>query len=255
MTKFEEHLEGYAKQLLAEFERTRRSLSDSAVKGGENEKIVADFLESHVSARQVRMNVQVVDSADRDCDEIDVCLCNEHQSFGSSSGALLIAEGVDAVVQVKALLNGSELVRAFKNCGQLKALRRKSGEWDSVMCPTGMSNEALAQIPYVILAFEQKLAKDTLRERLVSQEEDVGPDQMPDAVFSLQSGISYVNCREGIDWPHVGSALTGWVAEASGNRTLLQFLRFLNTRVPRFNRVNMPLAEYFPSPVTNACRD
>ena len=237
-------------QILAEFERIRRSLSDSAVKGVENERIVAGFLESHVSARRVRTNVQVVDSADRHCDEIDVCLCNEHQSFGSSSGALLIAEGVDAVVQVKARLNGSELIRAFKNCDRLKALRRTFGKEDSVMCPTGMSNDALAQIPYVILAFEQELAQDTLHERLVSQEGDVGPDQMPDAVFSLQPGISYVNCREGIGWTHPESAVTGWVALASENRTLLEFLRFLHTRVPRFNRMNVPLAQYFP-PISN----
>ncbi len=254
MTKFEEYLERYATVLAHTFEATRLTLTDSTVKGGENERIVAEFLENHLSVRQVRRNVQVVDSADRCCDEIDVCLCNEYRAFGSNV-ALLIAEGVDAVVQVKARLNGHELTRAFKNCGRLKALRRKCGKGDYVVCPTGMPDETLNQIPYVIFAFQQELAQDTLLERLKSREGDVGPDQMPDAVFSLDRGISYVNCREGIDWPHVGSALTGWVAEASEGLTLLRFLLFLNTRFPRFLRVNMPLVEYFPPPVMNECKD
>lgn len=51
MSKFLTYLREYSKELNLTFERIRKTVSDSDVKGGANERTVASFIEVHTSAR------------------------------------------------------------------------------------------------------------------------------------------------------------------------------------------------------------
>src|SRR5215204_2174581 len=122
MGHFTNYLQAYGPELQERFAKIRRGMSDSDVKGGQNERIVAEFLEETVPADFVARSVQIIDSYDRRSHEVDVAVCNRYQIFRESGGGLLIAEGVDFTSQVKAVLTTAELERAFKNCATVKAL-------------------------------------------------------------------------------------------------------------------------------------
>jgi hypothetical protein len=102
----------YARNLRAEFERLRSAQKDSAVKGAGNEMIVGQFLEQHLQPRRVVYNSSIIDAKGGQSDEVDVAVCNFEQPFITGDRAqLLLVEGVDVVVQVKAMLNTTEIKR------------------------------------------------------------------------------------------------------------------------------------------------
>ena len=103
--------------LRLEFEKRRSLLTDSDAKAGGNEKAVGEFLQKHVGSARIAFNKQVIDSHGMRSGEMDVCACNLDQL--SLDEPLIIAEGVDFVVQVKAVLTDAELLRIVKNCRSL----------------------------------------------------------------------------------------------------------------------------------------
>jgi hypothetical protein len=73
------------------------------------------FLKNTVPAWDASKNSQIIDSDCLRSDEVDVCVCNYDQFLIQPEGGLLISEGVDFVVQVKAMVTDDELDRALKN--------------------------------------------------------------------------------------------------------------------------------------------
>ncbi|MCP4159379.1 MAG: hypothetical protein GY760_04855 [Deltaproteobacteria bacterium] len=98
MTKILDHFKGYNDQINAEFQRIRKTVDDSAVKGGQNEIIFRDFLSNHVKNSFICTGSQICDSKGNKTDELDIAVCNESQLY-QPNGGLLIAEGVNFVVQ------------------------------------------------------------------------------------------------------------------------------------------------------------
>lgn len=86
--------------LRADFDRLRSAHDDSHVKGTGNEEIVGRFLHENFSPRRVVVNSTVIDPTGSKSNEVDIALCNDEQPFMRAGRAeLLIAEGVDAVVE------------------------------------------------------------------------------------------------------------------------------------------------------------
>ena len=248
MSRFLDGLKKYATVINANFEHKRASNTDSAVKGSQNEKVVADFLRDYVPNWSISKNVQVLDADDQISDEVDICVCNHEQVFRDPEGGLFIAEGVDFVVQVKAILNSSELERINKNCRSIKQLKRQFAGGDNLVAPTGIPNDLIPRIPYIIFAFTTSLKADAIHEKLEATAQNIPYEYQPDSLFVLDPGITFLNFRDGSGraWKASNRPIVGWMRLDSGEMTLVEMLRFINTWVPRFNRRKSPLPHYFP---------
>src|SRR5437870_1169543 len=96
-----------------EFQRIRRQVADGGVKGNINEETIGEFIETYIPRVKVRYRREIVDHFGTRSGEMDICACNEFQFPGDRT--MLISQGVDFVVQVKAVLTGDELKRIAEN--------------------------------------------------------------------------------------------------------------------------------------------
>ncbi len=246
MSRFESRFENYAQELKARFQRLKSSHTDSDVKGDQNEKIVAEFLREHFPATFISTGVQIFDSNDNMSDELDICVCNSDQSLAQEGGGLFIAEGVDFVVQVKATLTDKEIDRALSNCKTVKQLERKFGKGDQVLSAPEADKSYLSRIPYIIVAFESQLSPDTLHEKVIEKCSQINLIHQPDALFVINRGLTFINCRNGqTHWKSGNNPLKDWIRLESGDKTLLELIRYAHVEVPKFIRLTYPLAHYF----------
>lgn len=244
----EDALSSYAKVLNAEFQSTRDATTDSDVKGGANEKLVADFISGLFKHWSVFPNCQIINSKENKSDECDICVCNQHQYFAHPNSRVVVAEGVDFVVQVKAQLDDDELDRAIKNCVSVKSCVRHTNLNDKVRYRGVLTPEVYEKIPYIVFAFSSKLKIKTLTERLKykCRELDNERDQV-DAVFVLDRGISIFNgaIGLGVPWFADGKKINDFVALDTGESTLFEFIRFCIDGVPKVEWFESPSSQYF----------
>lgn len=235
------------RSLSESFARIRKTHSDSDVKGGANEGTVTEFLRRHISAASIISNVQIIDSNGSASGEIDVCVCNADQPFAPQPGQIVIAEGVDFVVQVKATLTTKEIERLVKNCESVKQLIRKSNSHDTVLVAEADIPYYADRIPYFVFAFESELSFDTASESLHAELSKISFELQPDAVFVLGRGV-FLNFRDGkgFTWLKEGESLTGLFALQT-DRILTEFITYILRVVPRFIRHQSPLLHYLPS--------
>ncbi len=254
MSKLVNSLDAAGDVLLAQFVQIRRAFSDSDVKGGHNERVISEFV-AEITGRRVEVGVEIFDLfGKRHSAECDIAICNEGQPRFQMP---LIAEGVDAVLQVKASLNKNEIESIFKNSKSVKSLRRKFTN----MLSLKNQGESWEYIPYYVVAFEG-LKSETITKHL-KDKPNSSSEQEPDAIFVLgarknedqrpdsERGYVLWNCRKktpGV--PEItddkGELINGeWVCLKTGRNTLLEFGRALHSlRVPLF--LEPPLAKYFP---------
>lgn len=237
MNPIQKYFESYQDVLLNSFNRIRSTHSDSSVKGGRNEQIICEFLEEHVENKFVARNVQIIDSLGNASDEIDVCVCNEYQPFNTSNSEILIGEGVDFTVQVKAILSNEELDRIIKNCASIKKIQRLFDKGDEFQGEIGDLNYFINRIPYVVFAFDSKTSIETMYKNLTIKLKDIPLELQPDAIFVLGKGC-IINFREGNGSTYTVnekklSGLSGFLLE---EKTLLEFIRYITYIVPRIKR-------------------
>ena len=172
--------------LVAQFEAERAAHRDSSVKGTANEDILSRFLSQQTGARRIAARSAIIDHLGGRSDEVDVVVLNDSQPFWTGeSGQLLIAEGVDAVYQVKARLTSSELRRAIKNAKSVKNLLRPLPAGSSAMATDSDGPRFIDRIPFFIFAFESSISVDTALKVLGSELPDDDYDVQPDGIFIL----------------------------------------------------------------------
>ncbi|WP_143424989.1 DUF6602 domain-containing protein [Geodermatophilus pulveris] len=224
----------------------RRLHRDSAVLGRKNEDIVAGFLRSTLRGRVVTRS-SVIDSSGLQSGEIDVLVCNEDQPLlgNEEVSDLLIVEGVDVAVQVKARLTGPEVERIRDNCMSVKMLHKLRAEDDDYRSQSpSEARSFLDHVPYLVFCFDTALSASTAVSRLNEALEDVHPEYRPDAVVVLGK-YSLINVR---DWQTPDRVLvepTGFVASATGELALADFMFCVFTYPPRIRRRWHPLVGYW----------
>ncbi len=238
MSKIDSYFQLLEKQLRDEFHGRRSLVRDSDVKGIANEKAVGEFLNKFVQPTRIVYNKQIIDHHGYDSDEIDVCACNEYQPAPDTE--IMIAEGIDFAVQVKAILTDQELDRIGQNARRLKALTREKNLGDVVYMRAEDAPFYVDRIPYFVLAFESKLSLKTVTERVAAK---FGNDvhSRPDGIFILERG-AILNVRNAF----AGSVTSEINALEFGGRTLMYFLQHIHTVRGGIRRLRSPLANYFP---------
>lgn len=195
----DDYWNGVAASARADFERIRASQSDSAVKGSANEDIVAEFLAQNTGACRIATNSSIIDHYGRRSGEADVVVLNDAQPFWTGRRAqLLIAEGVDAAYQIKAVLNTDELHHAVRNAVSVKQLVR--------VLPSGSIARAandedgtrfIDHIPFFIFAFNASITVQTAQ-RVLEDTLDKDVALQPDGVFVLDKwSLINVGSNEG----------------------------------------------------------
>ncbi len=236
-------------ELWATFERIRGTQRDSAVLGGQNENLLAAFLESTLQGRRIVRRSSIVDSSGGRSGEVDIAVCNEDQPLiGPPSDAdlpLLIVEGVDAAIQVKARLTSREIGRIRENCLSVKGLHKlRTNDDDHRDVGDGPAGHFLDQVPYLVFCYDADLTAATATARLNAALKDVHPAYRPDAVFVLNK-YSLINIRDhqwSVEEPF---DITGFSDEHSSDLVLARFMYCLFTFPPRVRRRWHPIAGYW----------
>ena len=186
MAVIDDYWEQVAAGIGALFGSIRAAHSDSSVKGGANEEIVAEFLAANTGARRIATNSTIIDHYGNRSDEVDVAVLNDGQPFWTGQrGQLIIAEGVDAAYQVKAVLTSDELRRAVRNATSVKRLLRvmPNGSMASAINDED-GTRFIDHVPFFIFAFTSQITAAT---SLTVLEEAVDNDvaMQPDGIFVL----------------------------------------------------------------------
>ena len=234
-----------AKELRSQFDQARIKHTDSSIKGGINEDILADFLDENFAPRWTARRSTIIDSTGRRSDEVDIALCNEYQPFPNRERPLLIAEGVDAVVQVKARLTTTEIDRMVKNCQTVKWLTRVFSEHDATYSNRHDYKAMAKRIPYFCFCYESEITAETAGKRLV---EACGTFHKPfqfDGLFVLDR-FEIVNVRDNKGLIQVHDNVTGFVMDPRPEAAFTNFLWTLYSAPPKVQRVRHPILKYGP---------
>ena len=187
-SKVTDYFRSLERGMREEFQRIRAQIDDRDAKGHANEQALGTFIQNFVPEIIVRQNVEILDSLGSTSGEMDLCACNRFQL--SKSGSLLLAEGVDFVVQVKAVLTSEELERILLNCGSLKKLKRGFGPGDAYFAHKSALSHTVSRIPYFVFAYESALTIETAQRRWQSLlvERKIAPELQPEGIFILDRG-------------------------------------------------------------------
>ena len=173
-----------AQALQGSFNRTRKAHTDPSIKGGANEETLGDFLRENISPHRIALRSSIIDADGQRSDEVDVSVINEYQPLWTGDREqLLIAEGVDAVYQVKARLSAGELRRAIKNAESVKRLRRYAAGMISANEPD--TDRFIHRIPFFTFAYTSNISADAAVKLLTDEFEGTPWHQQPDGVFVL----------------------------------------------------------------------
>lgn len=244
--KVEDYLLKQSEILNLQFKEIRESTSDRDVKGGKNEKTLLKFIEKNYRATTIKSSCEIIDSKGNYSDEIDIVICNEYQPFAYHP---LIAEGVDACIQVKGTITSQEIDKIIKNSKKIKQLKREFHETDKYVISNFMDYEALVlKIPYIVFAFDSQLSFETLTRRMNEKQEAKGEDwnSYPDAIFVLNKGV-LINTRMNFNHPFQpkDKKTHGYIGFLSEKKTLLELIRFLHTSISKHSKLYHPLNYYF----------
>lgn len=245
MSKIEKYFASYQRRISEDFARVREIYSDSAVKGSNNEKIVSEFLSEHINCNFITNNNQIIDSSGLASDEVDICVCNHDQPFKTKTGELILCEGVDFVVQVKAVISNNELDRIIKNSKSVKKLNRQLTLGMSLRGHAGDAEYLVQRIPYIVFAFDSRTSIEALFIQLTNKLQDVELHLQPDAIFILNKGY-LVNFRkgEGASVRANDTKLKGLTGFESAEYTLLEMIKYINHNIPKLTRNHNPLSYY-----------
>ena len=245
--KFSQALKSYSKVLQSKFDNAKATVTDSDVKGNINEKIIASFLKDTVPHWLISTNSQIINSHDNSSDEIDICVCNQDQFLMQPSGGILIVEGVDFVVQVKAVLTNDDLNRAINSCTKVKSLQRNLIHNSKVYVPVARPKEWLDFIPYFCFAFSSQLHPSTIADKLNTKSKEMNLNHQMDFICILDRGVSLFNCTtmSQLKDKH-GHFFRRWIPLQTDEDTLLEFVRKCIDGVPRIKYPHPPITNYFP---------
>jgi hypothetical protein len=191
MSKVTEYFLSLQERMGADFARIRAALNDRDAKGHANERTLGQFIESYVPEVHLRYNVEIMDHRGATSGEMDICACNKFQ-LSRDDNALLLAEGVDFVIQVKAILTGTELKRIFDNASRLKSLVRgfsQRGDYFFAHHRSAIPH-VIARIPYFVFAYSSALTLNTALDQwqAILVENKSPPIFQPEGIFILDRG-------------------------------------------------------------------
>ena len=191
-----------AKRLHDDFEHIRETISHSGEKGGETEDKVREFLNGHMPKRFHATKGFVIDTDNQMSDHQDVIIYDEQSSpIYKYDGAnqIVSADAVAAILEVKAVLNKSQLEEAFAKIEEVKRLRKRPiSNMDQRATGSALTTTGTLGI---ILGFGSDIRLAKLAEHCVELNEKYETAHRPDIIVVLDVGVinytaEFVGARE-----------------------------------------------------------
>lgn len=179
-----------AKKLRDDFEHVRDTISHSGEKGGETEDKVREFLNGHLPKRFHATKGFVIDVDNQMSDHQDVIIYDQQSSpvyKYDGANQIVSADAVAAIMEVKAVLNKSQLAEAFAKIEEVKRLRKRpiSGmdqkATESTLTTTGTLG--------IILGFGSDISLTKLAEHCVELNEKYETTHRPEMIVLLDVGV------------------------------------------------------------------
>lgn len=159
---------GVERQLVAELDKARVSSGHAVTIGTKAENAVRKALHAHLPTG-LRVGHGIVhDSFGNVSKQTDLVISNPDHPFNfpdDEPGEFLL-EGVSAVGEVKAVLGGKELDDCIAAGSQFKSLCPRYNNNDELMNPSDYMLDTNGLPPFIVIAFESRISRDTLWQRL-----------------------------------------------------------------------------------------
>jgi hypothetical protein len=168
--RFQKILQTVEQKLVLSLAEARDTTSHSGDKGANVEAETRAVLQQYLPNTFGISHGKVYDEYGDESAQADVVVTNADHPFSypqDKAGAFII-EGVAAVGEVKSVLTTDELERCINAGAQFKRLRQTFQNGDNVRSPLthALLKETAGTPPFFVIAFENKIADDTLLERL-----------------------------------------------------------------------------------------
>lgn len=179
-----------AKKLREDFEHIRGTISHSGGKGGETEDRVREFLNGHMPKRFHATKGFVIDADNQMSDHQDVIIYDEQSSpvyRYDGANQIVSADAVAAIMEVKAVLNKSQLEEAFAKIEEVKRLKKRPiSEMDQKATASTLTTTGTLGI---ILGFGSDISLEKLAEHCVELNEKHETAHRPDIIVVLDVGV------------------------------------------------------------------
>jgi hypothetical protein len=178
------------KKLRDDFQHIRETISHSGEKGGETEDKVRDFLNGHMPKRFHATKGFVIDADNQMSDHQDVIIYDAQSSpvyKYDGANQIVSADAVAAIMEVKAVLNKSQLEEAFGKIEEVKRLKKRPiSEMDQQATASTLTTTGTLGI---ILGFGSDLSLEKLAEHCVELNEKYETAHRPDIIVVLDVGV------------------------------------------------------------------
>lgn len=183
-----------AKKLRDDFEYIRQTNVHSGEKGGETEDKVREFLNGHIPKRFHATAGFVIDVDNQMSDHQDVIIYDAQSSpvyRYEGHNQIVSADAVAAVIEVKSVLNKSQLEEAYAKIEDIKKLRKSPiGGMDQKTNESALASTGTLGI---ILAFSTNTDLEKLAGHCIELNETYETAHRPDLIVVLDVGvINYV---------------------------------------------------------------
>ena len=275
--RFHDILANVEQELQTALAKARAQSDHSLTVGEQAEAAVRETLRAYLPSGYGVGHGHVYDAYGDGSRQTDVIITNpEHPlSFPEGRAGTYVVDGVSAAGEVKARFDVGALDDCIKKGTAFKQLRMTVNEHDHVI--TVKDQAYMKQIglvpPYFVVAFENKVADDTLGQRLqdaglvpppdgksMGEEDQAHTPQPPvDAVCILGRGIwlylrpdNPIGIQVGVEKPdgtkELRNDMAGWAFLETG-ASLAWTLAWLNAAMPRVLRGRSVFAPYLIPPI------
>lgn len=205
-----------SKKLRDDFEYIRGTISHSGEKGGETEDKVREFLNGHMPKRFHATKGFVIDVDNQMSDHQDVIIYDEQSSpvyKYDGANQIVSADAVAAIMEVKAVLNKSQLEEAFAKIEEVKKLKKRPiSEMDQKATASELTTTGTLGI---ILGFGSDISLAKLAEHSLELNEKYETAHRPDIIVVLDIGVINYTAQ------FVGARNMGDVGVASGDEFVI----------------------------------
>lgn len=194
-----------AKKLRDDFEHIRETIPHSGEKGGETEEKVRGFLNGHLPKRFHATKGFVIDADNQMSNHQDVIIYDEQSSpvyKYDGANQIVSADAVAAIMEVKAVLNKSQLEEAFAKIEEVKRLRKRPiSDMDQNATASTLTTTGTLGI---ILGFGSDISLEKLAQHCVELNEKYETAHRPDIIVVLDVGVinytaQFVGARNMLD--------------------------------------------------------
>jgi hypothetical protein len=214
-----------AKKLRDDFEHIRETISHFGEKGGETEDKVRESLNGHLPKRFHATKGFVIDTENQMSDHQDVIIYDQQSSpvyKYDGANQIVSADAVAAIIEVKAVLNKSQLEEAFAKIEEVKRLKKRPiSDMDQKATESTLTTTGTLGI---ILGFGSDLSLQKLAEHCVELNEKYETAHRPDIIVVLDGEVINYTVQ------FIGARSLGDLAVASDDEFVIPSCYFTSSR-------------------------